>query len=138
MIETPRKSAEFDTRLEELNALGNKLINSFRPSFVSSMHMTTTFNFNNYGFYGESRSSFLKLFAESGGTFQELYGSSWLDERGLAYYRYLKASADYRRYLPLRSPNTVFAYRAHLGVAYAYGPNEVLPYDEILLLGRQQ
>ncbi|MDX1642108.1 MAG: POTRA domain-containing protein, partial [Balneolaceae bacterium] len=44
----------------------------------------------------------------------------------LSYSRFIKLSADYRRYFSL-SPNTVFAVRGFAGIAHPYGGSETIP-----------
>jgi outer membrane protein insertion porin family len=52
----------------------------------------------------------------------------------LTYSRYIKGSADYRRYLPL-GRNTVFAYRGFLGIAYPYGETRQIPLNRRFFAG---
>src|SRR5699024_6202254 len=117
----------FDSLLTKYDRLGYNLSRSFDPSFVSSMILSTVFNFNQYGTGGKN-SAYLRLFGESGGTLQNLIGTSIYENFGetLQFYKYYKLSADFRKLLKL-SNVTDFAYRVNVGVARPYGGDNVLP-----------
>lgn len=52
----------------------------------------------------------------------------------LSYSRFVKFSADYRRYIPISS-DAVFAYRGFLGLAYPYGKNKTIPLNQRFYAG---
>ena len=128
-------SSTFDSLLLAYKELGNNLGRSFEPSFVSSMIFYTVFNFNQYGTGGRN-ASYLRLFAESGGTLQNVIGTSLYENFGdtLQFYRYFKLNADFRRVMKL-SPVTDFAFRINAGIAKPYGGDNVLPYEKYYFAG---
>lgn len=125
-------SQDFQGFLDEQLALyGNALIYSFNPSFVSSMIFSMTWNFNNYGSPGNS-SAFFRWAVESGGTIQNLID---ITPEGLKNFKYLRASADFRR-VKVLDRTTMLAYRFNTGVAYAYGDTKkALPYEKYFFVG---
>lgn len=135
-IRTPKISPNFLTLLTDLENQGNNLIWSFLPSFVSSISAQSIINFNNYGNYGVDKSSFLKLFAESGGSTLNLIKTASNDQNiNFAKFQWLKFQADFRRYYPINVKSTV-AYRANFGIAKPYGvSNGVLPYEKYFFAG---
>ena len=136
IIDTQIKSKEFQDNLNSLNERGNRLINSFRPSFVNSTSLSATFNFNNYGIYGGGKSSSaLRIFMEAGGTPFHFLGADFLADKGVEYYQYFKLSTDFRKYLPLSTENTMLAYRVSIGMAVSYGENNILPYEKYFFSG---
>lgn len=137
LINSSEISPTFQKRLDEFRTQGNQLYRSFEPSFVSSMIFYTIFNFGKYGMNDDSkRASFLKLFAESGGTMQNIIGTGLYENLGdsLQFFKYLKFSADWRQYFPLSNHN-VFAYRINVGIAHPYGENNTLPYEKFFFAG---
>lgn len=125
----------FRELLEDLQDQGNNLINSFLPSYVSSISGQVIFNFNQYGAFQKNRASLWRLFFESGGTTLNLLGDDFVEDRSLAYFQFLKFQSDFRRYIPITKYQT-FAYRLNLGVARAYGvSNGVLPYEKYFFAG---
>lgn len=135
-IRTPQISPDFLDLLNDLESQGNNLIWSFLPSFVSSISGQSIINFNDYGNYGLDKASFLKLFAESGGTTLNLIQTASNDENiDFAKFQWLKFQADFRRYYPLNLKSTI-AYRANFGIAKPYGvSNGVLPYEKYFFAG---
>ncbi len=135
IIDSEVKTDEFENLLERYDSLGNNLSRSFEPSFVSSMIFYTIFNFNRYGTGGKN-ASYLRLFAESGGTLQNLIGTSLYENFGdsLQFYKFFKLNADFRQVMRL-SQVTDFAYRLNLGVAKPYGGDNVLPYEKYFFAG---
>ncbi|TVP51435.1 MAG: hypothetical protein EA341_05300 [Mongoliibacter sp.] len=128
-------SGDFNEILEDLQNQGNNLINSFLPSYVSSISGQVIINFNQYGAFGRNRSSLLRLFMESGGTSLNFINREFVDERSLAYFQFLKFQADFRRYVPINRQQT-FAYRLNLGLARPYGVSDgVLPYEKYFFAG---
>lgn len=126
-------TAAFDSTLHVLQTQGNNLINSFKPSLVSSMIFTMTWNPNNYG-NSEKSSYFARLTAESGGTLFNLYTPTYATERGLQTYQYLRIGVDFRR-KKIIDKNTSLAFRFNTGVAYSYGGNSALPYEKYFFAG---
>lgn len=125
----------FQDRLEELQDQGNNLINSFLPSYVSSISGQVIMNFNQYGLYQKNQASLWRLFIESGGTSFNLINPSEFMERNLKYFQFLKFQSDFRRYIPLTNKST-FAYRLNLGLAKPYGiSGGVLPYEKYFFGG---
>lgn len=127
---------DFQDRLIELDSLGNPLINSFEPSFVSAMNMSVIYNFNPDDFYG-NKSSLLKVFGEAGGTMFNFFEPKGFEENRsdtVQYFQYLKFSTDFRRHLTINETNGV-ATRLHIGLAYPYGKNRTLPYEKFFFAG---
>lgn len=130
-----RKNEEFQQLLEKLQQQGNNLINSFRPSFVSSMIFSVTWNPNNYG-NTERNSFFVRSTLESGGTIFNLkfFPSQLIADQGLQLYKYLRASVDFRRNQVINK-NTNLAFRINTGVGYSYGESKTLPYEKFFFVG---
>ncbi|MEX2512395.1 MAG: BamA/TamA family outer membrane protein [Cyclobacteriaceae bacterium] len=125
----------FQVRLEELQAQGNNLINSFFPSYVSSVSGQVIINFNQYGHYQTNQASLWRLFVESGGTSFNLFNPDQFGETNLNFFQFLKFQSDFRKYIPLGSKST-FAYRLNLGLAKPYGiSGGVLPYEKYFFGG---
>ena len=133
IIQSTTDSA-FNAQLEHLQKTqGNNLINSFKPSLVSSMIFSMTWNPNNYG--NSEKNSHVVLFkAESGGTIYNLYTPTYPAERGLQTYQYLRIGIDFRR-KQIIDKNSSLAYHLSSGVAYAYGGNTALPYEKYFFVG---
>lgn len=55
-------------------------------------------------------------------------------QNSLAYSRFVKGTADYRRYIPV-SDNAVFAYRGFLGLALPYGNSTSIPLNQRFYAG---
>ncbi|WP_224998054.1 outer membrane protein assembly factor [Cesiribacter sp. SM1] len=140
---------EFYQQLLEWRDQGNPYIYSFNNSFVTSMYAFVVFNKNNYGTYTQE-SRYIRPYIESGGTIQNLINFGFLKEAGneegsgLATYRYLKFSNDYRKFIPT-SINTSIAWRVNAGLAIPY-PKEstdskgnkvqaTLPYEKFFFTG---
>lgn len=123
----------FQQILKNLEANGNRLINAFKPSFVSSMNFSATWNFNSYGL-NFTNSSFFRVFVESGGTSLNFLNTAFLERESLEFYKYFKVNADFRRIHPINN-NTTFAYRVNIGFAKPYANNGVLPYEKYFFAG---
>ncbi len=125
---------------QSLERFGIPLNRSFEPSVVSSTSFTTTFNFNNYGaneLLGESTRgtpSYLRLYFESGGLPLNFLDTTFLTDRGLAYFQFLKFNPDFRQYISL-GENKTLAYRVNVGIAYPYSRDRVLPYEKYFFAG---
>lgn len=127
--------AVFRELLEDLQNQGNNLINSFLPSYVSSISGQVIFNFNQYGAFQKNKASLWRLFFESGGTTLNFVSDDFFENRSLAYFQFLKFQSDYRRYIPITNKQT-FAYRINLGLARPYGVSDgVLPYEKYFFAG---
>lgn len=127
---------DFRDALDEQALFGRQLSRSFLPSFVSSSSINISKNFNNYG-QAKSRASFIKFFAETGGNLLNINGiSKNINDDSLAYFQFLKASVDYRTYIPYGKEST-FAYRFNVGVAKPYGEfsQGLLPYEKYYFAG---
>jgi hypothetical protein len=135
-IRTPQIQDEFLQILIDLQNQGNNLIWSFLPSFISSISAQSVINFNQYGNFTKNSASLLRLFAESGGTtlnFLNIADNS--EATDIANFQWLKFQADFRRYYPIDSKQTV-AYRANFGIAQPYGiSNGILPYEKYFFAG---
>jgi outer membrane protein insertion porin family len=128
-------SPAFRNLLEDFQSQGNNLINSFLPSYVSSISGQVIINFNQYGAFSRSKASLWRLYLESGGTTLNLLNTDFVGERSLAYFQFLKFQSDFRRYIPITAKQT-FAYRLNLGLARPYGvSNGVLPYEKYFFAG---
>lgn len=140
-IQSKFKLKQFeDFLLTELQN-GNNLYYSFQPSLVSSISASYTYNGNILG--QNKKSSYFKLFFESGGTtlnFLKPNAFGFLEGvfGQLRYYRYLKINGDYRYYLPIGKKNkTTLAMRVNGGIAFAYSSDDVnvLPYEKYFFAG---
>ncbi len=125
-------SNDFQATLDTLKKKGNNLINAFRPSYVSSMIFSLTWN-NNYGIAQKS-STFIRTTLESGGTLLNWYSPKFIQDQGLERYQYLRISFDLRKNVVL-SKTSSFAYRFNSGFGYVYSPNKVLPYEKNFFAG---
>ncbi|SMD38121.1 Outer membrane protein assembly factor BamA [Reichenbachiella faecimaris] len=123
---------DYQKFLDDLENNGNNLNNSFLPSFVSSTWLSVTHNINDYGNRQENSASF-RYQIEAGGNLYSLVARNTFD-RELEYFKYAKFDVDYRHSSPITS-QIIMAYRAHLGVAYPYGDNKTLPYEEFFFAG---
>lgn len=125
-------SNPFRATLEHLDSLGNKLINAFKPSYVSSMIFTLTWN-DNYGL-AQRNSTFIRTTLETGGTLLNVYSPRFIQNQGLEPYQYIRASFDFRKSIPV-TKTSALAYRFNTGFGFAYSPNKVLPYEKNFFAG---
>jgi outer membrane protein insertion porin family len=126
-------SADFGTLLRDLESKGNRLINAFKPSLVSSMTFTVTWNQHNYGTTNVN-SFFVRAAVESGGTFLNLYRPSIIEKEGLQPFQFLRANVDIRR-TQIINRHTQVAVRINSGIGYAYSTDRVLPYEKNFFVG---
>ncbi|HLT79842.1 MAG TPA: BamA/TamA family outer membrane protein [Cyclobacteriaceae bacterium] len=134
VIDTLNTSQAFRDFLSQQDSVGNfRLVNSFYPSFVTSMIFGITWNHNNYG-QADRNSVFIRAQIESGGTIWNFVDPTFITERDLQYYKYLRFGFDFRQNRVL-DRNTVLAYRINTGVAYAYGDNNTVPYEKFFFAG---
>jgi hypothetical protein len=125
-------SEDFKLILNNLEQQGNNLANAFLPSFVGSMIFSFTWN-NNYG-NSQKSSSLFRTSLESGGTLLNLYTPPFLIDQGLAIFKYLRFSADFRKNVFINKRSS-FAWRINTGFGYAYSDNRVLPYEKNFFVG---
>lgn len=134
IINSDIKLQEFQDLLNEQDQLGNRsLSNSFKPSFVSSIIFSFTWNPNNYG-NAEKSSHFLRTSIESGGNIFNLVDPTPLANQGLAYFKYLRLSLDTRQ-ITVLTKHLVLAKRFNAGIAYSYNANKSLPYEKFFFAG---
>jgi len=126
-------SAAFGERLRELEKAGNRLINAFKPAFVSNMSFSVTWNQHNYG-NTEKNSFFLRATVESGGTTLNIFSPKIITNWGLEPYKYIRLNVDMRK-TNIINRRTQVAYRVNTGVGYAYSSNKVLPYEKNFFIG---
>ena len=134
VIDTANLSRNFKDLLSRQDSLGNNsLINSFRPSFVTSMIFAITWNLNNYG-SNERKSTYIRAQVESGGTIWNIIDPKFITNLQLEYFKYLRLGLDIRRVNPINK-NTILAYRFNSGIAYSYSDNQSLPYEKFYFAG---
>jgi outer membrane protein insertion porin family len=127
-------STNFSDFLDSLEIYkGNKLINTFKPSYVSSMIFAVTWNQHGYG-SANINSFFIRAAVESGGTILNFWTPSFIEKNGLQPFQYLRANVDLRRNQIL-GKNTQLAMRFNGGIGYAYSSNKVLPYEKNFFVG---
>jgi len=132
-IITSTVSSAFKKELDSLyNNLGNNLINAFKPSYVSSMIFSLTWN-NNYG-VAQKNSTFIRTTFESGGTLLNLYSPKIIENRGLEPYKYLRVSFDFRKSI-VTDKTSSLAFRFNSGLGYVYSSDKVLPYEKNFFVG---
>jgi outer membrane protein insertion porin family len=127
-------SPQFDSVLHRLDSLGNfNLVNSFKPSFVSSMIFGITWN-HNYGI-ADKNSTFIRSQLELGGTsFNGLLNPGFITRQGLQYFQYIRFNFDFRK-IKILTKWATLAYRINTGIAYSYGKNKSLPYEKFYFAG---
>jgi outer membrane protein insertion porin family len=134
IINSKNIQSEFQEFLDEQKALGNfSLANSFKPSFVSSILFSFTWNPDNYG-NTEKSSHYIRASFESGGSIFNFFTPTFIENQGLAYYKYLRANVDVRR-ITVINKNTLIATRLNGGLAYSYNNDNSLPYEKFFFAG---
>lgn len=140
VIQTFKQTTAFASYLDTLASQGNTLKSSFQPSFVSSMSFTYLYNNNDFTKFATG--NFFRWFVESGGTTMHFLESQLRNEMiirdellfgQLAYYKFIKSSADFRRYEAI-SPKSQIAFRINAGAAVTFG-KDVLPYEKYFFAG---
>lgn len=126
-------SAAFGERLRELEKVGNRLINAFKPAFVSNMSFSVTWNQHNYG-NADNNSFFLRATLESGGTSLNLFSPNIITNWGLEPYKYVRMNVDMRQ-TTILNKHSQLAFRVNTGIGYAYSDNKVLPYEKNFFIG---
>jgi outer membrane protein insertion porin family len=133
LIESEISDAFRQNVLDTLEKLGNfNLINSFKPSFVSSMIFGITWN-KDYGTY-DKNAVFIRAQVESGGTSLNFIDTTLISKRGLQHFKYLRFNFDFRKVHVINKWATL-AYRFNTGVAYSYARNRSLPYEKFYFAG---
>ncbi|GAB4041587.1 BamA/TamA family outer membrane protein [Spirosoma gilvum] len=134
-------SDAFREQLNMLTAQGSTVyLNFFRRSLSSSFSFAYTYNTNTPG--QNRRANFFRTVLESGGTTLNFFSNEkvaqWSDSAtgvGLQFYKFLRASVDYRHYIPIRS-RTTLAFRFNTGIAYGYGlKDNLVPYEKLFFAG---
>jgi outer membrane protein insertion porin family len=133
LTRTNKLDSAYFERLRELERNGNNLINSFRPSFISNQRFMRSVNINNYG-RGNNNASYFSIMVEPGGTFTNIWAQEFFARDSLEIYAYIKLDTDFRRTFRA-TRNSSWAFRVRSGVAYAYGANELLPYEKYFFSG---
>ncbi|MCU0352990.1 MAG: BamA/TamA family outer membrane protein [Cytophagales bacterium] len=132
---------ELQTQIDVvLRNQGSTLWRAFQKAFVSSVSASYTYNSNVSNQRQKAR--YLRLFAESGGSFLNFNAATnWLrigngdvDRNDLQFYRFVKFNVDYRYYLP-RKGRSMWAFRVNVGLANPYGPAGTLPYEKFFFSG---
>lgn len=119
----------------------------FEPQFSSILRyilrsQNTDLIQRDYGYFSEYSIAFagnvpytIDRFVVTPGTIEGALPSPFgISTNELSYSRFIKLSADYRRYIPL-SPNTVFAVRGFAGIAQPYGGSETIPLNRRFFAG---
>jgi outer membrane protein assembly factor BamA len=141
LIQTPDKTNDFNTYLDNQRKLGNNIFINFNPSFVSSV--SGWYIYDDNILRQNKTSKYFRILLESGGTTLNFIPNNrigFLDKifvgniDSLQFYRFLKFNVDYRIYRSI-SKNSMFALRFNTGIAYAYDKNGVLPYEKNFFVG---
>ncbi len=124
-----------------------QILEDFRPQFSSLFQYTfrdinTDLIRRDYGYYSEYSFGLggtipylIDRFAVTPGTIEGTLPSPVrFSKNNLAYSRYVKFTADYRRYFTL-SPNSVFAVRGFGGYAQTYGKRKRIPLNQRFYAG---
>ncbi|MEX0944707.1 MAG: BamA/TamA family outer membrane protein [Balneolaceae bacterium] len=119
----------------------------FNPQFSSIVRytfrdMNTNLIKRDYGYFGEVSIALagnipylLDRFVITPGDLEQTLPSPFgISTNNLAYSRFIKFSADYRRYVPL-SPNTIFAFRLFGGFAQPIGDSRSIPLNRRYFAG---
>jgi len=122
----------FQDILDEFQANGNNLINSFQTSFVTSTSFSAAFRKQKPN--TNQQLGYLRLYGETGGTMLNILGTGLLRQQNLAYFKYVKAQVDWRRYTTL-GEKTTLAFRINVGAARPYGETNTLPYEKFFFAG---
>lgn len=124
-----------------------RILEDFRPQ-VSSI-IRYTFRSQNTNLIKRNRGYFSEYALSTGGNIpylldnyvitpdtleQSLPSLFKLSENELSYSRYVKATADYRRYIPI-SNSAVFAWRVYGGIAQPYGSSTTIPLNRRFFAG---
>ncbi|NJN78900.1 MAG: BamA/TamA family outer membrane protein, partial [Saprospiraceae bacterium] len=134
MIDTIFLSGDFKKDLEEQAKDGNfSLVNSFNPSFVSSIIFGITWNKNYFGNF-ENNASWIRAQIEPGGSIWNFVDPTFINNAGLEYYKYIRLSLDIRKTKVLSKTSTI-AFHFNSGLGYGYASNKSLPYEKLFFAG---
>ncbi len=124
-----------------------RILEDFRPQVSSVTRYTfrsqnTDLIKRNYGYFSEYSLSAggnipyaLDRFVITPDTLEQNLPSLFkLSENSLSYSRYVKATADYRRYIPI-SNSAVFSWRLFGGIAHPYGKSTTIPLNRRFFAG---
>lgn len=119
----------------------------FNPQFSSLVRyifrsQNTHLVHRNYGHFSEISAAFggnipyaIDRFLVTPGTIEgDLPSPFGISSNSLSYSRFIKFSADYRRYLPI-TPNTIFSFRLFGGFAHPIGDSETIPLNRRFFAG---
>lgn len=122
----------FEDFLTSLDEQGNTYSNAFRSGFVSSTSFQLDLNLGQYS-QGED-GGFVRIFAEAGGNLNNLIGTDNIFGDSIETYQFAKANIDLRKIERVTRKLNI-AYRLNIGLAYAYGANNALPYEKYFFGG---
>ncbi len=134
VIDTIFLSSDFKKDLEQQEKDGNfSLVNSFNPSFVSSIIFGITWNKNYFGTF-ENNASWIRAQIEPGGSIWNVFDPTFINNAGLEYYKYIRLSLDIRKTKVISKTSTV-AFHFNSGLGYGYATNKSLPYEKLFFAG---
>lgn len=124
-----------------------RILEDFRPQISSIIRYTlgsqnTDLIKRNYGFYSEYSISaggnipyLLDKYVITPDTLEQNLPSLFkVSENELSYSRFIKLSADFRKYIPISS-STIFAWRLYGGIAQPYGNSTTIPLNRRFFAG---
>jgi outer membrane protein insertion porin family len=143
VVNTRRISDSFSEYLDELEAQGNNLKQSFNKGIISNINFSYIFNDNDVT--KNKRSKFYFFNIELGGPLYTLtrnanlkWGDNKIDNTvfGLPFYEYFKVNFDVRKYYPVTKISSI-NFRLNTGLAIPYGSqdNPTLPYEKFYFAG---
>ncbi|MEQ9279548.1 MAG: BamA/TamA family outer membrane protein [Balneola sp.] len=124
-----------------------RILEDFRPQISSVIRYT--FRSQNTDLIKRNRGYFSEYSLSTGGNIpyvldkfvitpdtleQSLPSLFKVSENELSYSRYIKATADYRKYIPV-SNSAVFAWRVYAGIAQPYGSSTTIPLNRRFFAG---
>ena len=144
-------SPQFRASLEEEFGEGSfelqRILEDFRPQISSTLRYTfrsqrTDLIKRNFGYFSEYSIAFsgniphlVDRYITTPGTIEgNIPSPAKVSSNSLAYSRFIKTTADYRRYIPI-SNNGVFAYRGFAGLALPYGQSTSIPLNQRFFAG---
>ncbi|MDZ7714855.1 MAG: BamA/TamA family outer membrane protein [Balneolaceae bacterium] len=144
-------SPQFRASLEEefgQNSIAfQRILEDFRPQVSSTVRYTfrsqrTDLIKRNFGYFSEYSIAFsgniphlIDRYITTPGTVEgNIPSPAKVSKNSLAYSRFIKTTADYRRYIPI-SNNGVFAYRGFAGIALPYGQSTSIPLNQRFFAG---
>lgn len=135
-VRNPRLSEAFQTQLNDLRDRGNPLFRSFQDGLVSSMYAVYTYN-NNIG-NKNTKSFYLRILAESGGTmgyFVPNLPNAEGSFLGVNYFQFFRFNPSFHYYLPLGRKEHQLAFRVNAGISKPTGISASLPYEKFFFAG---